>query len=317
MVNDNQSLARNPQAANPLAVEIAGIKFNNPVMGASGTFGYGLEFAEFIDLNQLGGFATKGLSARPLPGNIPTRIVETHGGMLNAIGLQNIGARAFVEEKLPLLRNYDTQVIANVFGYSDEDYLEAIHLLNDGDGIAAYELNISCPNVKEGGIVIGSSAVAAAKLTEKARRVALRPLIVKLSPNVTDIKELARAIVDAGADVLSLINTLVGMAIDIHSRKPRLNFGTGGLSGPAIKPVALRMVYEVANTVNVPLIGIGGIASAEDALEFIIAGATAIQIGTANYYDPRVTLKTVDGLAQYCLKHATTIQSLCGSIIRA
>ncbi|MEW6126162.1 MAG: dihydroorotate dehydrogenase [Acidobacteriota bacterium] len=321
-MSDNQSAIRISQSAieasaiERLAVEIAGIKLKNPVMGASGTFGYGLEFAGLIDLNRLGGFSTKGLSARPLPGNIPTRIVETHGGMLNAIGLQNVGARAFVEEKLPLLRKYDTQVIANVFGYSDEDYLEAIQILNDGEGIAAYELNISCPNVKEGGIVIGSSPLAAAKLTEKARRAAQRPLIVKLSPNVTDIKELARAIVDAGADALSLINTLVGMAIDIHSRKPHLNFGTGGLSGPAIKPIAVRMVYEVASTVSVPLIGIGGIASAADALEFIIAGATAVQIGTANYYDPSVTMKTIDELADYCNQHSTTMQSLIGSVNR-
>ncbi|MFL6213599.1 MAG: dihydroorotate dehydrogenase [Blastocatellia bacterium] len=286
-----------------LAVEIAGIRFNNPVMGASGTFGYGLEFADLIDLNRLGGFATKGLSARPLAGNPPPRIVETHGGMLNAIGLQNVGARAFVEEKLPLLRAYDTRVIANVFGYSDDDYLEAIRALNDGEGIAAYELNISCPNVKEGGIVIGNSPTAAARLTEKARRMATRPLIVKLSPNVTDITLLARAIAEAGADALSLINTLVGMAIDVNARRLRLNFGTGGLSGPAIRPIAVRMVYEVARAVGIPLIGIGGISSASDALEFLLAGATVVQIGTANYYDPTVTMKVIDGLSQYCDRH--------------
>lgn len=297
-----------------LAVEIAGIGFRNPVLGASGTFGYGLEFAELINLNRLGGFCTKGLSARPLPGNAPARIVETHGGMLNAIGLQNIGARAFVEEKLPLLRRYDTQIIANVFGYADEEYVEAIEMLNDGDGIAAYELNISCPNVKEGGIVIGNSPQAAAKLTAKAKRAARRPLIVKLSPNVTDVKVLARAIVEAGADALSLINTLIGMSIDIHSRRPRLHYGTGGLSGPAIKPIAVRMVAEVANAVGVPILGIGGIASASDALEFIIAGASAVQIGTANYYDPTVTMKTIDGLSAYCAQHQTSIPSLIKSI---
>ncbi|HXG93198.1 MAG TPA: dihydroorotate dehydrogenase [Blastocatellia bacterium] len=301
-----------------LAVEIAGIRFNNPVIGASGTFGYGLEFAELIDLNRLGGFSTKGLSARPLAGNPPPRIVETHGGMLNAIGLQNIGARAFVEDKLPLLRRYDTRVIANVFGYSDEDYIEAINILNDGEGIAAYELNISCPNVKEGGIVIGNSSVAAARLTEKAKRAAARPLIVKLSPNVTDIRELARAIVSAGADSLSLINTLVGMSVDVNTRQPRLNYGTGGLSGPAIKPIAVRMVHEVASAVNVPLIGIGGIASAMDALEFIIAGATAIQIGTANYYDPTVTMKVISGLSDYCdCCGMDNITSLIGSLIKS
>lgn len=300
-----------------LAIEIAGIRFNNPVIGASGTFGYGLEFAELIDLNRLGGFSTKGLSARPLSGNPPPRIVETHGGMLNAIGLQNIGARAFVAEKLPLLARYNTHVIANVFGYSDEDYIEAITILNDGEGISAYELNISCPNVKEGGIVIGNSPAAAARLTEKAKRASSRPLIVKLSPNVTDITLLARAIVEAGADSLSLINTLVGMSIDVNTRRPRLNYGTGGLSGPAIRPIAVRMVYEVANAVQVPLIGIGGIASAMDALEFLIAGATAVQIGTANYYDPRVTMKVVDGLSEHCDRTGIpNLHTLIGSIVK-
>lgn len=298
-----------------LAVEIAGIRFNNPVLGASGTFGYGLEFAELIDLNRLGGFATKGLSARPLPGNQPPRIVETHGGMLNAIGLQNIGARAFVEQKLPLLRGYDTRIIANVFGYSDDEYLEAIAMLNDGEGIDAYELNISCPNVKEGGIVIGNSPVAAARLTEKARRASTRPLIVKLSPNVTDVTLLARAIASAGADCLSLINTIVGMSIDVNTRRPRLSYGTGGLSGPAVRPIAVRMVYEVANAVDVPLIGIGGIGSAMDALEFILAGATAIQIGTANYYDPTVTMKVIDGLSAHCQNNnIDSFPSLIGSL---
>ncbi|MEW6206834.1 MAG: dihydroorotate dehydrogenase [Acidobacteriota bacterium] len=298
-----------------LAVEIAGICFNNPVLGASGTFGYGLEMAGLIDLNRLGGFCTKGLSARPLAGNPPARIVETHGGMLNAIGLQNIGARAFIEEKLPLLRAYDTRIIANVFGYSDDDYIEAIEILNDGSDIAAYELNISCPNVKEGGIVIGNSPSAAARLTERARKAATRPLIVKLSPNVTDISELARAIADAGADALSLINTIVGMAIDINTRRPRLNYGTGGLSGPAIRPIAVRMVYEAARAVQIPIIGIGGIATAIDALEFIIAGATSVQIGTANYYDPQATMKVIDGLSEYCNRHQVdSILSLVGSL---
>jgi len=298
-----------------LAVEIAGIRFNNPVIGASGTFGYGLEFAELIDLSRLGGFATKGLSARPLPGNPPPRIVETHGGMLNAIGLQNIGARAFIEEKLPLLRRYDTRIIANVFGYSDDDYIEAIKILNEGEGVSAYELNISCPNVKEGGIVIGNSSSAAARLTEKAKRASARPLIVKLSPNVTDIGELARAIVGAGADCLSLINTIVGMSIDVNARRSRLSYGTGGLSGPAIRPIAVRMVFEVSQTVSVPLIGIGGIASTIDALEFIVAGATAIQIGTANYYDPSVTMKVVEGLSAHCKTNGIErISALVGSL---
>jgi dihydroorotate dehydrogenase (NAD+) catalytic subunit len=300
-----------------LEVEIAGVRFTNPVIGASGTFGYGLEFAELIDLDRLGGFSTKGLSARPLSGNPPARIVETHGGMLNAIGLQNIGARAFVDEKLPLLRRYNTRIIANVFGYSDEDYVEAITILNDGEGIDAYELNISCPNVKEGGIVIGNSPVAAARLTEKARKASSRPLIVKLSPNVTDISLVALAIESAGADCLSLINTVVGMAIDVTTKRPRLNYGTGGLSGPAIRPIAVRMVYDVSNSVKIPLIGIGGISSWTDALEFIIAGASAIQIGTANYYDPTVTMKVVDGLAEYCrTNQIDRISSLVRSLIR-
>jgi dihydroorotate dehydrogenase (NAD+) catalytic subunit len=235
--------------------------------------------------------------------------------MLNAIGLQNIGARAFIEEKLPLLRRYDTRIITNVFGYSDDEYIEAIRILNDGEGIAAYELNISCPNVKEGGIVIGNSPDAAARLTEKAKRAATRPLIVKLSPNVTDVSLLARAIAGGGADCLSLINTIVGMSIDVNTRRPRLSYGTGGLSGPAIRPIAVRMVYEVARAVDVPLIGIGGIASTSDALEFIIAGATAVQIGTANYYDPTVTVKVIDGLSTYCDTNGVEqLASLVGSV---
>jgi dihydroorotate dehydrogenase (NAD+) catalytic subunit len=307
----HQSTTHDPR----LSVEIAGIHFNNPVMGASGTFGYGLEFAQIVDLNRLGGFATKGLSARPLAGNPPVRIVETHGGMLNAIGLQNPGARAFIEEKLPILRQYDTRVIANVFGYSDQDYIDAIKILNDGEGIAAYELNISCPNVKEGGIVIGSSSVAAATLTEKVKRAAHRPLIVKLSPNVTDVVEIAGAIAAAGADAVSLINTLVGMAIDIKTRRPRLNYVTGGLSGPAIKPIAVRMVYEVASRLELPIIGIGGIASASDAIEFLIAGASAVQIGTANYYDPSVSMKVIDGLTSYLDETGSpSISSLRGTL---
>lgn len=299
-----------------LQVEIAGVKFKNPVLGASGTFGYGLEMAELIDLNRLGGFCTKGLSARPLAGNPPQRIVETHGGMLNAIGLQNVGARAFVEEKLPLIREYDTRVVANVFGYSDDDYIEAINILDDGEGIDLYELNISCPNVKEGGIVIGNDERAAARLTERARRASSRPLMVKLSPNAGNVPGIAKAIAEAGADALSLINTIVGMSIDVKTRRPRLHYQTGGLSGPAIRPIAVRMVYEVARAVKIPLIGIGGIASAMDALEFIIAGATAVQIGTANYYDPTVTMKVIDGLEEHCVgRSVENISSLTGSVL--
>lgn len=295
-------LVKNITPSSVLEVEIAGIKFKNPVLTASGTFGYGLDFAELIDLNRLGGFCSKGLSPKPMKGNPPPRIVETHGGMLNAIGLQNIGARAFVTDKLPLLSKYDTKVIANVFGYSLEEYVEAIEILNDGEGISAYELNISCPNVKQGGIVIGNSPTAAAEVTEAVKRVAKRPVIVKLSPNVTSIKELALAVQSAGADAFSLINTLVGMSIDIYTRRPRIANVTGGLSGPAVKPVAVRMCYEVAQVANIPIIGIGGIANWMDAVEFFIAGATAIQVGTANYYDPCCTMKIIDGLSDYCQK---------------
>ncbi|MBN8721672.1 MAG: dihydroorotate dehydrogenase [Acidobacteria bacterium] len=290
----------NTNSLNRLEIEIAGIKFQNPVLTASGTFGYGLDFADLIDLNRLGGFCSKGLSPKPMKGNPPPRIVETHGGMLNAIGLQNIGAKAFVTDKLPQLKKYNTKVIANVFGYSLEEYIEAIEILNDGDGISAYELNISCPNVKQGGIVIGNSPDAAAEVTRAVKQVAKRPVIVKLSPNVTSIKELALAVEGAGADALSLINTLVGMSIDVYSRRPRIANVTGGLSGPAVKPVAVRMVYEVAQVVKIPIIGIGGIANWMDAVEFFIAGACAIQIGTANYYDPCVSIKIIDGLLSYC-----------------
>ncbi|MBK7992219.1 MAG: dihydroorotate dehydrogenase [Blastocatellia bacterium] len=290
----------NTNSLNRLEIEIAGIKFQNPVLTASGTFGYGLDFADLIDLNRLGGFCSKGLSPKPMKGNPPPRIVETHGGMLNAIGLQNIGAKAFVTDTLPQLKKYNTKVIANVFGYSLEEYIEAIEILNDGDGISAYELNISCPNVKQGGIVIGNSPDAAAEVTTAVKQVAKRPVIVKLSPNVTSIKELALAVEGAGADALSLINTLVGMSIDVYSRRPRIANVTGGLSGPAVKPVAVRMVYEVAQVVKIPIIGIGGIANWMDAVEFFIAGACAIQIGTANYYDPCVSIKIIDGLLSYC-----------------
>lgn len=298
-----------------LSVTIAGIHLKNPVLAASGTFGYGLEFAELIDLNRLGGFCTKGLSIEPLPGNVPPRIVETHGGMLNSIGLQNIGVRAFVHEKLPLLRGYDTKVIANVFGFSPDEYLEVIRVLNDAEGVAAYELNISCPNVKKGGMEIGNDPTEAARLTEVVKRLARRPVIVKLSPHVRSIAEVARAVEAAGADALSVINTILGMSVDIYKRRPRLGATMGGLSGPAIKPLAVRMVFEAARAVRIPIIGVGGIATAEDALEFIIAGASAVQVGTANYYDPTVTIKIIDGLYAYgCEQKIEQIHTLIGSL---
>ena len=299
-----------------LAIEIAGVRFNNPVWTASGTCGYGLDMAGLIDLNRLGGICTKGLSAKPLRGNAPWRIVETHGGMLNAIGLQNIGARAFVEDKLPQLRKYDTRIIPNVFGYTVDEYIEAIKMLEDGDGIHAYELNISCPNVKAGGESFANDASQAAAVTEAVKREATRPVIVKMSPNVTNIAAISRAVEAAGADALSLINTAIGMAIDIHTRRPRLANVTGGLSGPAIKPIAVRCVFQASRAVKIPLVGIGGIATVEDALEFIIAGASAVQVGTANFYDPAASMKIVDGLSEYCLQNKmANISALVGSVL--
>ncbi|MEO6725199.1 MAG: dihydroorotate dehydrogenase [Blastocatellia bacterium] len=299
-----------------LAIEIAGVRFNNPVWTASGTCGYGLDMAGLIDLNRLGGICTKGLSAKPLRGNAPWRIVETHGGMLNAIGLQNIGARAFVEDKLPELQKYYTRIIPNVFGYTVDEYIEAIRMLEDGDGIHAYELNISCPNVKAGGESFANDARQAAAVTEAVKRVASRPVIVKMSPNVTDIAAISRAVEAAGADALSLINTAVGMAIDIHTRRPRLANVTGGLSGPAIKPIAVRCVFQASRAVKIPLIGIGGIATVEDALEFIIAGASAVQVGTANFYDPAASMKIVDGLGGYCSQNGlANISALVGTVL--
>jgi len=305
--------SKTPQFA--LRTEIASVRFNNPVLTASGTCGYGLDMAELIDLNRLGGICTKGLSARPMRGNAPSRIVETHGGMLNAIGLQNIGARAFVAERLPLLRRYDTRIIPNVFGYTVEEYIEAIEILEDGDGIHAYELNISCPNVSAGGESFANDPSTAAAVTRAVKRAARHPVIVKLSPNVTDIAAIARAVEEAGADALSLINTAVGMAIDIETRKPRLANATGGLSGPAIKPIAVRCVFQASRAVHIPVIGIGGIATVEDALEFIIAGASAVQVGTANFYDPSAAIKIIDGLADYCRQHdLESISALVGTV---
>ncbi|MFZ4983955.1 MAG: dihydroorotate dehydrogenase [Blastocatellia bacterium] len=304
-----------PQDSDLLAVEIAGLRFQNPVWTASGTCGYGLDMAALVDLDRLGGICTKGLSATPLRGNAPWRIVETHGGMLNAIGLQNIGARAFVTEKLPLLRQYRARIIPNVFGYTIDQYIEAIKILEDGEGIDAYELNISCPNVKAGGESFANDPRQAAAVTAAVRSVATRPVIVKLSPNVADIGSAGRAVEEAGADAISLINTAIGMSIDIHTRRPRLANITGGLSGPAIKPIAVRCVHQVFRVVKIPLVGIGGIATADDALEFIIAGAAAIQVGTANFYDPAATMKIVAGLASYCQQHRLeSIRELIGSL---
>jgi dihydroorotate dehydrogenase (NAD+) catalytic subunit len=293
---------------------IAGIHFQNPVLTASGTFGYGQEFSHLIDLDRLGGICVKGISAEPMSGNPPPRIYETSSGMLNAIGLQNVGAKNFLVEKLPFLRNLRCRCIVNVFGYSTEDYVRCLEILNEGEGIAAYELNISCPNTKCGGMVYGNDPKLTEEVVGASKKAARYPLIVKLSPNVTDITELARAAEGAGADALSLVNTFVGMAIDVETRTPRISNVTAGLSGPAIKPVAVRMVYQVAKAVRIPLIGIGGIASPEDALEFIIAGASAVQVGTANFYAPETAIRIIEGIRDYCqrkrLHHAELIGSL-------
>lgn len=282
-----------------LRVNIAGLELANPVLTASGTFGYGAEFAGLLDLSRLGGIVTKGISLKPRPGNPPPRIVETAGGMLNAIGLENVGVERFIAEKLPFLRDCGARVIVNILGESENDYAELAARLDGAEGVDALELNISCPNVRHGGIAFGADPQMAAAVTRAAKARTRLPVIVKLSPNVTDTALMARAVEEAGADAVSLINTLVGMAIDIHKRRPVLANRTGGLSGPAVKPVALRMVWQAARAVKIPVIGIGGIAAAEDALEFILAGATAVQVGTANFYNPQAALEIADGIAGY------------------
>ncbi|MBZ5672499.1 MAG: dihydroorotate dehydrogenase [Acidobacteriia bacterium] len=297
-----------------IETEIAGVRFQNPVWTASGTFGYGREFAHLIDLNQLGAICVKGISPEPMEGNPPPRIYETASGMLNAIGLQNVGAKRFLSEKLPFLRTLQARTVVNVFAYSTEDYVRCIETLNEGEGIAAYELNISCPNTRCGGIVYGSDPRLTEEVVAASKRAARYPLFVKLSPNVTDIVMFARVAEAAGADALSLVNTFVGMAIDVETRTPRISNVTAGLSGPGIKPVALRMVYQAARAVKIPIIGLGGIASAEDALEFLIAGARAVQVGTANFYDPGTSPRIVDGIRDYCRRKRLHLADLVGSL---
>jgi dihydroorotate dehydrogenase (NAD+) catalytic subunit len=270
---------------------VCGIEFRNPVLTASGTFGYGVEFEKLVDLNGLGGIVVKGLSREPIRGNPAPRLWEARAGMINSVGLQNVGVRAFVAEKLPALRRCRTPVIANVFGYAVEDYVEVARILNDAEGVAAYELNVSCPNTKHGGLAFGVDEAALADLTAQVRTVAKRPLIVKLSPNVAAIEPFARVAEQSGADAISLVNTFVALAIDSRTRKPRIGAGYGGLSGPAIKPIALRMVHQAAQAVKIPVIGMGGIASGEDAAEFLIAGASLVQVGTATFWDPQAPLK--------------------------
>jgi dihydroorotate dehydrogenase (NAD+) catalytic subunit len=300
-----------------MSVNVAGIRLKNPILAASGTFGYGVEFEDIVSLDKLGGFVVKGLSREPMAGNPPPRLFETAAGMLNAIGLQNIGARAFVEEKLPQLRKIkDTVVIANVYGYSTEEYQQTIRILNEGEGIAAYELNVSCPNVKQGGIVFGQDPSLLADVVAGARAATKRPLIVKLSPNVTSIARMARAAEDAGADAVSLVNTFLAMAIDPVTRRPRISNVTAGLSGPAIKPIAVRMVYEASQAVKIPVIGIGGISTPEDVVEFLLAGATAVEVGTANFWDPRACERLVNQLGRWCLEqHIESVAGLRGGLI--
>ncbi len=269
-----------------LATSICGIPLHNPVLAASGTFGYGVEFASQVDLNALGGFVVKGLSRDPIEGNPPPRLLETDGGMINSIGLQNIGVRAFVKEKLPELARLRTAVFANVFGYRIEDYVEVVRVLEDHAGLAAYELNVSCPNTTHGGIFFSSDPALLSEVVSAVKRVARRPVVVKLSPNVSAIEPLARAAESSGADAISLVNTFVALAIDAHTRRARIGAGFGGLSGPAIKPIALRLVCQAARAVKIPVIGLGGIANGEDAAEFLIAGASAVEVGTATFWDP-------------------------------
>ncbi|MFG6355244.1 MAG: dihydroorotate dehydrogenase [Acetatifactor sp.] len=280
-------------------VNIAGVTFKNPVMTGSGTFGSGMEYGEFVDLNRLGAVVTKGVANVPWPGNPTPRVAEVYGGMLNAIGLQNPGIDVFMERDIPFLKQYDTKIIVNVCGKTVEDYLEVVEKLGEESAVAMLEINVSCPNVKEGAIAFGQKADALYHITEQIKRKARQPVIMKLSPNVTDIGEMARAAEAAGADALSLINTLTGMKIDIHRRCFALANKTGGMSGPAIKPVAVRMVYQASHAVQIPVIGMGGIATGEDAIEFILAGATAVSVGAMNFVDPYATVKVIEGIEDY------------------
>jgi dihydroorotate dehydrogenase (NAD+) catalytic subunit len=287
-----------------MRVLFAGIELRNPVLAASGTFGYGVEFEEIVSLEKIGGFVTKGISREPMAGNQAPRLIETAAGMINAIGLQNIGVNAFLEKKLPALRRYPKcAVVANVFGSTVDDYLAVIRKLNEAEGIAAYELNASCPNTAHGGMVFGTDSAALDDLVSRAKRASSRPVIVKLSPNVTSISAMARCAEGAGADALSLVNTFVALSIDVETRRPRIANVTGGLSGPAIKPIAVRMVWEAANAVKIPVMGLGGITTAQDAVEFLLAGATAVQVGTASYADPRAVERIAKGLESWCTRH--------------
>ncbi len=298
-----------------LGVKLGPMELKNPVMTASGTFGYGEEFASMFDPSLLGGIVVKGLSLKPIPGNPPPRIVETPCGMLNAIGLANIGLRQFVEEKMPWLRTLRTHVVVNIYGHSIEEYGELARELKGIDGISALEVNISCPNVEDGGMVFGKDPEIAARVTEKVASNTDKPVIVKITPNITDIRALARAVEDSGAEIISLINTLTGMAVDVETRQPRLANTWGGLSGPAIRPVALYQVWQAVNAVKIPVIGAGGIMDYRDALEFLITGAKAVQVGTANFVNTRATLDIIEGLKNYCIERGIdNINDIIGSL---
>jgi dihydroorotate dehydrogenase (NAD+) catalytic subunit len=298
-----------------LTIDLCGIKLRNPVLAASGTFGYGIEFASLVDLNTLGGIVTKGLSREPISGNPAPRLWHTEAGMINSVGLQNVGVVAFIRDKLPKLRQFSVPVFANVFGYCEDDYLDVVRALEDTQGIAAYELNVSCPNTDKGGMFFSNDPILLSELVRRVRRAATRPLIVKLSPNVARIEPFAKAAEEAGADAISLVNTFVSLAIDIETRTPRLGAGFGGLSGPAIKPIALRLVYEAAQTVKIPVIGLGGIASGEDAAEFLIAGAQAVQVGTASFVDPRAPQRVARDLNRVLRRHGIKhVNDLVGSL---
>jgi dihydroorotate dehydrogenase (NAD+) catalytic subunit len=292
------NLMGNANNTNLLQTEIAGLKFKNPVIAASGTFGFGREYSNYIDLNKLGGISVKGLTLKPRKGNKPPRIAETPGGILNSIGLQNPGVKVFLEEELPFLNQFNTVIIANIAGNTIEEYCEMAEILSDTD-IDAFELNVSCPNVKEGCVAFGNTVAGISEITKQVKKYCKKPLIVKLTPSVTDIKEIALAAEDNGADAISLINTLLGMAIDIHKKRPVLANNFGGLSGPAVKPIAVRMTYEVFQTVKIPIIGMGGITSGDDAIEFILAGASAVMVGTWNFVNPNACIEVISGIEKY------------------
>ncbi|CAN5580145.1 dihydroorotate dehydrogenase [soil metagenome] len=314
---DSKSATPKPSKGPDMRVKIAGIELASPVIAASGTFGYGVEFEDILSLDRIGAFVTKGLSREPMAGNPSPRIIETPAGMLNAIGLQNMGVQAFIAQKLPKLRTMKGAVtIANVFGYTIEDCVEVIHALNDAPGIAMYELNASCPNTSRGGMVFGTDPESLYHLAGRCRQVAKRPLMVKLSPNVTSISLMARVCAEAGADAISLVNTFLSLAIDIETRRPRIANVTAGLSGPAIRPIAVRMVHEASRAVKIPVVGMGGIVRAEDTVEFMLAGATAVEVGTASYADPRAVENIATNLKKWCAaRNVERVAELTGAAI--